>query len=74
MLSQRRLQELCPHLLPPRSPMRNASAIEHRISTLEENKEVFIAAQNFEDAARCRSEQIGLKTLLAWYDWFRKYP
>jgi len=49
-------------------------AIEQRIKRLEEDKEVFVAAQNFEDAVRCRSELIGLKTLLAWYDWFRKYP
>jgi ATP-dependent Clp protease ATP-binding subunit ClpC len=50
------------------------SAIEQRIERLAEEKELFVAAQNFEDAARCRSELIGLKTLLAWYDWFRKYP
>ena len=49
-------------------------AIEQRISLLEEDKKVFVAAQNFEDAARCRSELIGLKTLLAWYDWFRRFP
>jgi ATP-dependent Clp protease ATP-binding subunit ClpA len=49
-------------------------AIEQRINRLEEDKEVFVAAQNFEDAARCRSELAGLKTLLAWYNWFRRFP
>jgi ATP-dependent Clp protease ATP-binding subunit ClpC len=48
--------------------------IEQRISRLEEDKEVFVAAQNFEDATRARSELMGLRTLLAWYDWFRRYP
>ena len=49
-------------------------AIELRIRSLEESKELFVAAQNFDDAARARCEASALKSLLAWYNWFRRFP
>jgi ATP-dependent Clp protease ATP-binding subunit ClpA len=48
---------------PPTDP--RARAIYDQIRKLEEQKEAFIMAQNFEEAARCRDEIQGLKQELA---------
>ena len=48
--------------------------IRERIQRLTEQKEVFVAAQDFALAARCRDEAEALKLLLAWYELAREKP
>src|SRR5262245_43490210 len=48
--------------------------VRERIRYLAEQKELFVAAQNFEDAARLREEEAALTRLLRWYEWVRQYP
>ena len=48
-------------------------AVRERIRHLAEQKDLFVAVQNFEEAARLRAEEAALTRLLAWYEWFRTY-
>jgi hypothetical protein len=49
-------------------------AVRERIRYLREQKELFVAVQDFEQAARLREELVALTQLLAWYEWFLNYP
>ena len=64
---------------PPVVPLEALTAeqlqvIQERIRYLDEQKELFVAVQDFDQAVRLREEVVALKRLLAWYEWFRQYP
>lgn len=50
--------------------------VYERIRLLQEQKDAFVAAENFAPAARCRDEAEALDRLLAWYEWshYRERP
>ena len=47
-------------------------AIQQRVQNLTEQKDHFVAAQDFENAARLGDEVMALQCLLAWYEKFRE--
>jgi ATP-dependent Clp protease ATP-binding subunit ClpC len=48
--------------------------IRDRVRRLGEQKESFIAEQDFVQAARCRDEADAIRRLLVWYEWLREQP
>ncbi len=58
--------------IPPNLTPDQLNIVKERIRLLNEQKDVFIAAQDFALAARCRDEAHALARLLVWYDWARR--
>jgi hypothetical protein len=57
---------------PPELTTEQLHIIREQVRRLNEQKESFVAAQDFAQAARCRDEVLALTRLLAWYEWIQK--
>ena len=59
---------------PQRLTEEQLQAAHHLLRQLAEQKEQHVAAQAFEQAALCREQIVALERLMAWYEWFRRFP